>query len=78
MGGQGDDALLSLFSLVTALANSSPVRRATRAWARRNAVVPDQRESAGYWFPTRERGLATAIFDAAAKYATAVGVRSSR
>lgn len=37
-------------------------------------AFPINSKATGYWFPTRERSLATAIFDSAAKYATAVGV----
>jgi sugar phosphate permease len=35
---------------------------------------PINSKATGYWFPTKERGLATAIFDSAAKFATAIGV----
>jgi sugar phosphate permease len=35
---------------------------------------PANAKAIGYWFPTRERSFATAIFDSAAKLASAIGV----
>jgi MFS transporter, ACS family, D-galactonate transporter len=37
-------------------------------------TFPANSKAVGYWFPSRERSLATAIFDAASKFAPAVGV----
>src|SRR5512133_3585270 len=37
-------------------------------------TFPANAKAVGYWFPTRERSLATAIFDAAAKFSSAIGV----
>jgi ACS family D-galactonate transporter-like MFS transporter len=37
-------------------------------------TFPANAKAIGYWFPGSERSLATAIFDAAAKFASAVGV----
>jgi MFS family permease len=37
-------------------------------------TFPANAKATGYWFPVKERSLATAIFDAAAKFAPAVGV----
>lgn len=37
-------------------------------------TFPANAKATGYWFPTQERSLATAIFDAAAKFASAIGV----
>lgn len=37
-------------------------------------TFPGNAKAIGYWFPERERGLATAITDSAAKFASAVGV----
>ena len=37
-------------------------------------TFPANAKAIGYWFPKRERSLATAIFDAAAKFANAIGV----
>ena len=37
-------------------------------------TFPGNAKAIGYWFPTRERSLATAITDAAAKFSTAIGV----
>ncbi len=37
-------------------------------------TFPANAKATGYWFPTQERSLATAIFDSAAKLASAIGV----
>ena len=37
-------------------------------------TFPANAKAVGYWFPNSERSLATAIFDAAAKFASALGV----
>jgi ACS family D-galactonate transporter-like MFS transporter len=37
-------------------------------------TFPANAKAVGYWFPQQERSLATAIFDAAAKFASAIGV----
>lgn len=37
-------------------------------------TFPANAKAVGYWFPRDERSLATAVFDAAAKFASAVGV----
>jgi MFS family permease len=37
-------------------------------------TFPGNAKAIGYWFPGRERSLATAITDAAAKFSTAIGV----
>lgn len=37
-------------------------------------TFPANAKATGYWFPRGERSLATAVFDAAAKFASAVGV----
>jgi MFS transporter, ACS family, D-galactonate transporter len=37
-------------------------------------TFPANAKAIGYWFPTKERSLATAIFDSAAKFASAIGV----
>lgn len=37
-------------------------------------AFPASSKATGYWFPRRERSLATAIFDASAKFGNAVGV----
>jgi sugar phosphate permease len=37
-------------------------------------TFPANAKAVGYWFPAKERSLATAMFDAAAKFASAVGV----
>jgi ACS family D-galactonate transporter-like MFS transporter len=37
-------------------------------------TFPANAKAIGYWFPSKERSFATAIFDAAAKFASAIGV----
>ncbi len=37
-------------------------------------TFPANAKAIGYWFPSQERSLATALFDAAAKFASAIGV----
>src|SRR5262249_53962648 len=37
-------------------------------------TFPGNSKAIGYWFPTQERSLATAMFDCAAKFSSAVGV----
>jgi len=37
-------------------------------------TFPANAKAIGYWFPERERSFATAIFDAAAKFSSAIGV----
>ncbi len=37
-------------------------------------TFPANSKAIGYWFPTSERSLATAVFDSAAKFASAIGV----
>jgi sugar phosphate permease len=37
-------------------------------------TFPASAKAIGYWFPVNERSLATAIFDSAAKFASAIGV----
>jgi MFS transporter, ACS family, D-galactonate transporter len=37
-------------------------------------TFPANAKAIGYWFPRNERSLATAVFDAAAKFASAIGV----
>jgi MFS transporter, ACS family, D-galactonate transporter len=37
-------------------------------------AFPGASKATGYWFPTRERGLATSAFDAAAKFSNVIGV----
>jgi len=37
-------------------------------------IFPGAAKATGYWFPTKERGLATSAFDAAAKFSNVIGV----
>jgi len=43
------------------------------AWSGRGPDVPGNSKAVGYWFPARERSLATACFDSAAKLGPAIG-----
>ncbi|HXW76245.1 MAG TPA: MFS transporter, partial [Candidatus Eremiobacteraceae bacterium] len=66
----------SLFSLGTAAAGSFGALFAARVGLglAEAPAFPLDATATGYWFPTTERSLATAIFDAAAKLATGIGV----
>jgi MFS family permease len=37
-------------------------------------AFPGSSKATGYWFPVKERGLATSIFDAAAKFSSVIGL----
>src|ERR1700675_4394560 len=37
-------------------------------------TFPANSKAIGYWFPTNERSLATAMFDSAAKFSSAIGI----
>lgn len=37
-------------------------------------TFPANSKATGYWFPTRERSMATALFDCSAKFSSAIGV----
>ena len=37
-------------------------------------IFPGAAKATGYWFPTKERGLATSAFDAAAKFSNVIGI----
>jgi ACS family D-galactonate transporter-like MFS transporter len=66
----------SLFSILTAFVNSYWMLFAARLGLglAETPAFPINSKATGYWFPTKERGLATAIFDSAAKFATGIGV----
>lgn len=68
--------LWAIFSILTAFANSYATLFAARLGLglAETPTFPINAKATGYWFPRNERGLATAIFDSAAKYATAIGV----
>jgi ACS family D-galactonate transporter-like MFS transporter len=68
--------LWAVFSILTAFANSYATLFAARLGLglAETPTFPINAKATGYWFPRNERGLATAIFDSAAKYATAIGV----
>lgn len=74
--GRVSTLLWSVFSLATAAVNSFTGLFAMRLGLgiAETPAFPINAKATGYWFPTSERSLATAIFDSAAKLSTAVGV----
>ena len=66
----------SIFSLLTAAAGSFGMLFAARLGLglAETPSFPIDAKATGCWFPTGERGVATAIFDSAAKFATGIGV----
>ena len=74
--GRVSTLLWSVFSLVTAAVSSFGMLFAARLGLglAETPAFPINSKATGYWFPTGERGVATAIFDSAAKLSTAIGV----
>jgi sugar phosphate permease len=74
--GRVTTLLWSIASFVTALATGFGTLFASRLLLgiAETPTFPINSKATGYWFPTKERGLATAIFDSAAKLATGIGV----
>ncbi len=74
--GRISSALWSVFSLLTAAVSGFGLLFAARLGLglAESPAFPINAKATGYWFPRNERGVATAIFDSAAKLATAVGV----
>jgi MFS transporter, ACS family, D-galactonate transporter len=68
--------LWSLASMCTALAPNFATIYAARLFLglAEAPTFPANAKAVGYWFPRSERGLATSLFDAAAKLSNAVGV----
>ncbi len=68
--------LWSIASLVTGLARGFAGIVAARLLLgiAEAPTFPGNAKAIGEWFPRSERGLATAIFDAAAKFASAIGI----
>jgi sugar phosphate permease len=66
----------SIFSLLTAAVTSFGLLFTARLGLglAETPAFPINSKATGYWFPTNERGVATAIFDSAAKLSTAIGV----
>jgi sugar phosphate permease len=66
----------SVFSLLTAAVGSFGMLFGVRLGLglAETPAFPINSKATGYWFPTGERGVATAIFDSAAKLSTAIGV----
>jgi sugar phosphate permease len=66
----------SIFSVATAAVGSFGMLFAARLGLglAETPAFPINSKATGYWFPTNERGVATAIFDSAAKLSTAIGV----
>lgn len=66
----------SIFSLATAAVGSFGTLFGARLGLglAETPAFPIDAKATGYWFPIKERGVATAIFDSAAKLATGIGV----
>jgi sugar phosphate permease len=63
-------------ALATALAANFPMLNLARGFlgVAEAPGFPANAKATSYWFPTRERGLATSIFDAAAKFSNVIAV----
>lgn len=74
--GRATTLLWSIASFLTALASGFGTIFASRLLLgiAETPTFPINSKATGYWFPAKERGLATAIFDSAAKLATGIGV----
>jgi sugar phosphate permease len=74
--GRVTTLLWSIASALTGLANGFHALFAARLLlgVAETPTFPINAKATGYWFPTKERGLATAIFDAAAKLAVGIGI----
>jgi ACS family D-galactonate transporter-like MFS transporter len=68
-------ALWSIATAVTALATGAAGIIAARVvlGIAEAPAFPANAKATGYWFPRNERGLATAIFDSAAKFSNVIG-----
>jgi MFS transporter, ACS family, D-galactonate transporter len=68
--------LWAIASALTGLANGVATMFGARLLlgVAETPTFPINAKAIGYWFPVKERGLATAIFDSAAKIATGIGV----
>lgn len=67
--------LWSLATLMTAVVSGMGLILLSRIilGAAEAPAFPAASKATGYWFPVRERGLATSIFDAAAKFSNVIG-----
>ena len=74
--GRVTTLLWSVASGLTALATGFGTIFASRLLlgVAETPTFPINSKATGYWFPVKERGLATAIFDSAAKLATGIGI----
>jgi ACS family D-galactonate transporter-like MFS transporter len=74
--GRVSALLWSIATALTAVSTSLGMMFATRLLLGigEAPTFPINAKATGYWFPVKERGLATAIFDSAAKLATGIGV----
>ncbi len=74
--GRVTTLLWSIASLLTALSSGFGAIFASRLLlgVAETPTFPINSKATGYWFPIKERSLATAIFDAAAKLATGIAV----
>ena len=74
--GRATSLLWSIACFLTALSSGFGTIFASRLvlGVAEAPTFPINSKATGYWFPSKERGLATAIFDSAAKLATGIGV----
>lgn len=68
--------LWSIAAALTAIAPNFAAIFAARSFlgVAEAPTFPANAKATGYWFPRTERGLATSLFDAAAKFSNAIGV----
>ncbi len=69
-------ALWTLASVLTAIAPNFALLFAARSFlgVAEAPTFPANAKAVGYWFPKSERGLATSLFDSAAKLSSGIGV----
>ncbi|MEJ1975699.1 MAG: hypothetical protein WDN49_05995 [Acetobacteraceae bacterium] len=73
--GRAGAFLWAVASGLTAVAGGfTGISRPAAAGRGRGADLSANAKATGYWFPRGERALATAIFDAAAKFSNVIGV----
>jgi MFS transporter, ACS family, D-galactonate transporter len=66
-------ALWSITTALTALATGGIIAARILLGIAEAPAFPANAKATGYWFPRSERGLATAIFDSAAKFSNVIG-----
>ncbi|MBS1815030.1 MAG: MFS transporter [Acidobacteria bacterium] len=74
--GRVSTFLWSIASFAAAIANSVPAFFGARflLGIGESPIFPSNAKAIGHWFPRHERSFATALFDSAAKFSSAIGV----